>query len=83
MLLENDSVCKLLKKGMETIAHFVQIEKNQHVVKFFTENGYKIFLQVCLPLLSFDKMDPSDDAMEYVQELNDVCDEQTADSYRT
>jgi len=65
-ILENDHICKLLKKSMNIISHFVTIKKNNLVDQFFVENGYKIFLQVIFPLLAFEKLDATEDAQEYI-----------------
>lgn len=41
--MENGDINKLLKKGISTIASFVEIKKNNDIDEFFKVNGYKVF----------------------------------------
>lgn len=42
-VMENGDINKLLKKGISTIASFVEIKKNNDIDEFFKVNGYKVF----------------------------------------
>jgi hypothetical protein len=65
-----------MRRGMQILEKFVEIQKNEKVDDFFTKNGFWIFLQVILPIFGFDRIDPTEEPYEYVQELNEVCCEQ-------
>lgn len=50
-----------MRRGMQILAKFVEIQKNEKVEDFFTKNGFRIFLQVILPILGFNKIDPAEE----------------------
>jgi len=57
VLIENADISKILRQGMQILMKFVEIQKNEKIEDFFTKNGFRIFLQVILPIFGFDKID--------------------------
>jgi hypothetical protein len=61
VLIENADISKIMRRGMQILMKFVEIQINEKIEDFFTKNGFRIFLQVILPILGFDKIDPAEE----------------------
>jgi len=72
-LISNRDICKIIKKGLSTLSYFSTLERNEAAAQFFTQNSYKIFLKICFPMLAFEPVTITEDPVEYVLELNDIC----------
>lgn len=72
-LLNNGDICKILKKALATLQYFTTVEKCPAASNFFTQFGYRIFLKICFPMLVHDPVKVTEEPVEYVLELNDIC----------
>ena len=61
VLIENADISKIMRRGMQILMKFVEIQINEKIEDFFTKNGFRIFLQVIMPILGFDKIDPAEE----------------------
>jgi len=61
VLIENADISKILRRGMQILMKFVEIQINEKIEDFFTKNGFRIFLQVIMPILGFEKIDPAEE----------------------
>lgn len=81
--MESKHLRQILVQGINIIISLSNEKDFQH---YFTQNGFKLFIQVVLPLLKLserDKENIESDPKEFVNHSIDICQEQKSNTYQT
>eukprot|EP00347_Sterkiella_histriomuscorum_P023425 403334689 len=82
-MIEDQNISSMVVQGINIISSFCN-EKD--FSSYFTQNGFKIFIQVILPLLRLSEKDKDDiesNPKEFVNHQIDICQEQLSKTYQT